>query len=169
MQGWEEIRKKRRPCSSSGTFRSLGRVSRRKTSASGRFPPRNQQCGKVLTYNRADLAAGKKKYIYLPSSLAEEKVFTVPPRRRKIQLPSRRPAVGENIYLPVPPGEKIFTVPSRRRETYLTSRPVVKICPAEFYRPVPSRNYAPAVPSRPPNFFCFILPSRCVFFPCQTI
>ena len=65
-QGWEEIRNKtslaRVVVARLGGF--VGRGSRRKTSASGRPRSSNQQCGKVFTYNRADLAAGKKKYIF---------------------------------------------------------------------------------------------------------
>ena len=55
-QGWEEIRKRRRPCCSGSTSRSLWAAGReeQRLSASGRLPSRNQQCGKVFTYNRAE-------------------------------------------------------------------------------------------------------------------
>ena len=53
-----------------------------------------------------------------------------------------------------PRGKKYLPSPSRRGKLYLPSLPVVKGCPVEFYRPVPSRNYAPAVPSGPANVFC---------------
>ena len=103
-QEWEEIRKQRRPCSGRTSSLSLlvGSGSRRTTSASGRLPSPNQQSGKVFTYNRADLAKGKKK----------KYIFTVPfSRGEKIAV---QPCRGKNVYCPVPPREKIFTVPSRR-------------------------------------------------------
>ena len=87
---------------------------------------RNQPCGKLFfTYNRADLAGGKRKY-----------VFTVPSRRGK-----------KNMHRPIPPRGKIYIGPSRRGKKInrsrpaegkkLPSRPVVKIYPVGFYRPVP--------------------------------
>ena len=178
----------------------MGRESRRTTPASGRLPSRNQQCGTVFTYNRADLAAEKKKYYrpvqlsekdYLPSPSKRNKItvpyrrqkniyrlvpprgkmFTVPSRRRKKYLQSRL-ADGKNIYLPVPPKKKTIPVPSRRRKTSLPSRSVVKICPVEFYRPVPSRFvfiFCVVSPRPvPPTFYVFLLPSRCHLFPRQT-
>ena len=150
----------------------MGRGSRRNTSASGRLTSRNQQCGKVLTHNRADL-------LYSSSRSVEKQIFAVPPRRRKkngpappwgniFTVPSRRrkkylpsrPAEGKNIYRPFKPEEKILTVPSRRQT-----------CPEIFYRPIPWRDCGPAVPFRPVNFSClhFTVPSRpaVVYFPAK--
>ena len=107
---------------------------------------------------------------YLPPRLAEEKenyrsvpqwenniCRPVPPRKTTFTVPSHR---GKKYVRPVP--KAIFTVPSRRGKKYLPSRLVMKIFPVEFYRPVPLRNYPPAVPSRPapPTLYVLILPSR---------
>ena len=138
--------------------------ARRKTSASGRLPA------------RATSSAEKSIDVQprRPCSRKEDKFMYRPVQPRKIYLPPRataeekenyrsRPAVGKNIYRPVPPGKKIFTVPSRRGKNYVPPCSVGKICPVKFYRPVPSRNFARAVPSRQ-LFYIFILPSRCPFF-----
>ena len=94
----------------------------------------------------------------------------VPPRRRKIKLPSR-PTVGKNIYRPVPPKTKIITVPSCRRKKYLSSRPVARIYLAELYCPVPPRICAPAVPSSQlfTSSFYRPVPTRRHFFSLQAI
>ena len=169
----------------------MGRRSRRKTSASGRLPSRNQQCGKVLTYNRADLAAGgkKKNTFTVPFSRGNNIYRPVPPKKKKIIVHSRR---GKNIYRPVPRRENIFTVSFRggekylpyrpaegkniyprvpREETIFTVRPVVKIFPVEFFRPVPSRNYGPAVPSRQLLYLRFTVMSRpvAICFPAKQV
>ena len=108
-QDWEEIRKKRRPCSGgTSSLRLLvGSGSRRTTSASGRLPSRNQQCRKGITTTAPTLQLERRNIypgIYLPSRLGEEN-----------NLPSR--PVEENIsFRPVPPKEKVFTVPSRPAE-----------------------------------------------------
>ena len=52
-QGWEEIRKNVARVEVA-LLVACGLGSRRTTSASGRLPSRNQQCGKVFTYNRAE-------------------------------------------------------------------------------------------------------------------
>ena len=102
-QGWKEIRTTRRPCSGS-TSRRFGRRPRRKTSASGRLPSRNQQCGEFFTYNRADLAARKRKHIssrreiihqlsrpanFLCPQFTVQLRFHFFPRRTSIICPSR--------------------------------------------------------------------------------
>ena len=120
-RGEKKSVEKSRPCSGS-TSRSLRAAG--KPSASGRLPSRNQQCGKVFTYNRVDLAAGKKKYIRVftvPFSRGKKMYRPAPSKKNKTTVPS--PAVGKNIYRPVPPREKIFTVPARRGKKYLPSRP----------------------------------------------
>ena len=58
----------------------------------------------------------RRKKTNLPSRPAVRNIFTVPSRRGEIFLPSR-PAEGKNIYRPVPPRKKTITVPSRRRKT----------------------------------------------------
>ena len=109
-----------------------------------------------------------------------------PPKNKKIPA---RPAVGENIYSPVPPRGNIYspsrpaeekylpsrpaeetkiTVPTRRRKKYLPPRPVVITCPVELYRPIPSRNYAPAVPSRQLFMSSFYRPVV-TFFPANEV
>ena len=151
--------KQRRPCSGS-TSRSLVRVRvEKKNVCVGPAPflcATSAVCGKVFIHNTASTLQQDKKNIYLPSRRsAEEKIITVPPRRRRMKLPSRpecgklytvpsrrgeqylpsRPAEGKNIYRPVPPRTKPITVPSRPRKKQIPSRPVVKICPVELYRP----------------------------------
>ncbi|MEP2386611.1 MULTISPECIES: hypothetical protein [Pseudomonadota] len=138
-------------------------------------------CGKFFTYNRADLAAGNKNIFTVPFSREKNIYRPAPPKKKKITVPSGR---GKKYIPSRPAEEKIFTVPSRRGKQYLPprniiftvlsrrgkkhlpSRPVVKISPVDFYRPVPSRKYAPAVPSHcvPRTLYVLISPSSFHFF-----
>ena len=174
-QGWEEIRTK---VARVALFEACGpRVEQKNVCVGPTLFAAPAVQEKVFTYNPADLAAGNKKYIHIYRPVrprknvgrpapSKKKKNTVPSRRGKI-LPSR-PAEGKTIDCSVPQRKK-NTVPSRGREQYLPCRPVMKIYLVEFYRPVPPKNCAFAVPSRPIPiiFYVFILPSRCHFFPAK--
>ena len=160
----------------------------KKTSASGRLPSRNQQCGNVFTYIRADLVGGneaniftvpfsEEQDIYRPASPKQRHYRPVPPwgnnsyrpvqpvqpRKQMFTVPSSR---GKQ-YLPSRPDEgKMLTVPSRHEilpRLFLPSRPVETVCTR---CPVPSTVYVPVSPTRPvvicipPNKLICPVPSR---------
>ena len=114
-----------------------------KLPASGRFSALKQQCGKLFTYNRADLAAGKRKHI-----------FTVPSPLRKKAMLSR------------PAEENVFTVPSRRKIMHPLSRSIPPLhcflpscyCPVFIFRSCQTSTICP-VPSRHDSH-----PPLCLFF-----
>ena len=163
-----------------GAWQELGPRAENKNICVGRAPfAQPTMRGKILTHNRADHGAEKKKNLYLPCHSAEEKKNRPsPPKKKIITVPSRRggkcfpfrPAEKKK-YRPVPPRGKIFTVPSRRGKKYLSSRPAEG---KNIYRPVPSRGeYLPRsfLPSClaeksctrcpvPPTFYVFFLSSR---------
>ena len=100
------------------------------------------------------------------------------PAVKKLCVALYRPALprGKHIYRPISSDKLVhLLLPSRPVPSLKTtrctepSRPVVKICPVEFYRPVPPRKCSPTVPSRPaaPTFYVLIFPSlnAFIFFP----
>ena len=129
---------------------------------------------------------GKEENLYLPSRPADKKnIYRPAPPRKKTKTP--RPAEEKNKYRPVPSKKKcipphpteennnLLSLPAEENHIYLPCRPAVTICPVNFYRLVPSRNYAlesrcpvPSRPAPPRQLYLIILPSRPFLFVRQT-